>query len=493
MHRYEVLVLEALKAEKKLTLDQLIKKTGIEKGKVLWAIENLSQASLININRISQKYPELTDEAQEYIDSKMPEEMVVEMVSRREIPVKELNGKKEQIGLQWAKKKNLVEIALGNVKLTSNGKMALENGVEEGRLLKSIAAKKEDYEGLSSKHKDAIRNLMKRGLLLINERSEIQSVSITEKGEDAAKGAMQEEDIEALNKSMIINSTWAGKSFKKYDVDIDVDRAETARRHPLRNFINDVKNVYASLGFREVSGPIIEPAFWVFDSLFVPQDHPARDVQDTFYLSYPERIRVDDAEELQKIKKVHLGSWKGDWSREVAEQALLRTHTTNVSARYIHKIVNQISARRQDFSFPVKLFSVGRVFRNENIDYKHLTDFYQMDGIVIGKNLKLANLFDILIRLYAGFGIKVKFKPSYFPFVEPGAEIYGYYKERKQFIELGGCGVIRSEVTGVPKKKLTVLAWGPGVERILLLNHTSIENISELYNNGIGWLRQRAM
>ncbi len=125
------------------------------------------------------------------------------------------------------------------------------------------------------------------------------------------------------------------------------------------------------------------------------------------------------------------------------------------------------------------------------MDYRHLADFYQHDGVIIGKDLTLSNLFDELTKIYAFIGIKIKFKPSYFPFVEPGVEYMAYHEERGEWIEIGGAGMFREEITGVKRNKLSVLAWGPGIDRTLLIKDSSISNISELYNNGIGWLRKR--
>ncbi|MDE1870408.1 MAG: phenylalanine--tRNA ligase subunit alpha, partial [Candidatus Micrarchaeota archaeon] len=129
----------------------------------------------------------------------------------------------------------------------------------------------------------------------------------------------------------------------------------------------------------------------------------------------------------------------------------------------------------------------------ENIDYKHLTDFYQSDGIIIGESLTMANLFDTLTRIYAALGIKVRFKPAYFPFVEPGAEVYAYHEQRKEWLEIAGCGILRREITGVSRKNVTVLAWGSSVERLLMIKDPEIERISDLYNNGVGWLRSKKL
>ena len=120
----------------------------------------------------------------------------------------------------------------------------------------------------------------------------------------------------------------------------------------------------------------------------------------------------------------------------------------------------------------------------------YLADFYQSDGIIVGDKLTLANLFDVLSKLFGQMGFKVRFMPTYFPFVEPGVEIQAYYKERDEWLEIGGAGILRHEIIRAAGKKTTALAWGIGVDRIALMRNSKIKSVAELYNNGIGWIRR---
>lgn len=493
MHRYEAALLKSLKQGRWTTLDEALKATKLSRDELLWAVENLSARGAIEAKKQEAERIELSEEGKSYAKSKMPEELLLEKAKSGRLSVSSLDRKEGQIGLQWAKKKNLVVINKGVIELTSDGKEAMRTGVEEGNALRELEKSPERYFEMMSKEREVVLNLLKRGLITIRKRSEIEGLRITEKGVKELESEPKTEQIDALNKSIIMSRSWKGKEFKPYDVMLDVEREPMAMRHPVRLTIKKVAETYLSLGFRQVSGPIIEPAFWVFDSLFVPQDHPARELQDTFYLSNPERMSIAKEESIERIKKAHLESWGGEWEAEVAEQALLRTHTTNISVRHMNTLIKEIFSGKAKHELPLKLFSVGRVFRNENIDYRHLTDFYQHEGIVIGNNLTFANLFDILISVYKPFGLEIKFKPAYFPFVEPGVEFYAYSEKTKEWIEMGGAGMIRREVTGVPRKNITVLAWGPGLERIMLLKDPSIKSITELYNNDVGWLRKRRM
>jgi phenylalanyl-tRNA synthetase alpha chain len=209
-------------------------------------------------------------------------------------------------------------------------------------------------------------------------------------------------------------------------------------------------------------------------------------MQDTFFLSNPKQIDIEDMEVLGRIKKEHVEGWKEEWKEEIAKQALLRTHTTNVSVRHIRKFAAVLES-----SYPIKLFSVGKVFRNESIDYNHLAELYQVDGIVIGNNLTFANLIDTLKRFYSQLGFEdVKVKPAYFPFVEPGLELNYYDRKRDSMMELCGAGIIRKEITRAMGTNKTVLAWGGGLDRLLMLA-LGVPLITDLYKNDIGWLRSR--
>lgn len=490
MHRYESAVLAALKKARALSLPELISASNLGRDEVLWAIENLSKSEYVDVKKANSYAVTLSKEGKAYAESMLPEEQLLKELKTRPLKAGSLS-KEQQIGLQWCIKKGFATVNAGTVSATPKGKaQPLPTG--EGALLRMLTDDPNSYSGLLKAHKAELETLSKRGLIDAKEKLQIEEVMITPKG-TKAEITKDEELIDAVTKEVIASGKWRSKKFKGYDVNLAVEPEQAAVRHPLRRTIRDVKDTFANMGFTEVSGPIVEPSFWVFDSLFVPQDHPAREMQDTFHLSNPESIAVEGDDYVKAIRKAHTKSWKSEWNHDAAEQAVLRTQVTSVSAHYISDFVKKVFESDSYPQLPIKLFSVGRVFRNENIDYKHLADFYMTDGIIIGKDLTMANLFDTLTNFYAKFGLTIRFKPAYFPFVEPGAEIYAKYERTGEWVEMGGSGIIRSEVTGLPRKNISVLAWGLGIERLLLLNDKSISSVTELYNNGIGWLRSRKM
>ncbi len=385
----------------------------------------------------------------------------------------------------------MIEISGGALRLTDLGKKAAENGVPEGHLLKTLSTNSYDPR-LLNEQKQYLLNLVKRKLVQIERTKSISKISITKDGLVTPRYS-DADLIDQVDRSIISGETWKAKAFKKYDVNVEVERKVPAIRSPVKRIIDQIKDAYVSMGFQEISGPAVESAFWNFDSLFEPQDHPARDMQDTFYVSNPEAAEIADVPYLKRVKKAHEKSWHTKWSEDVARQMVLRTQTTSVSSRYVYDIIKAMEESDADYGLPIKLFSAGRVFRNEAIDYRHLADFYQVDGLIIGKDLTMSNLFDTLKRIYAAIDIEIRFKPSYFPFVEPGAEFKAKLRDRDEWIELGGSGILREEITGVKRNKYSALAWGAGIERILLVKDPSLSSISELYNNGLGWLRKRRL
>jgi phenylalanyl-tRNA synthetase alpha chain len=239
------------------------------------------------------------------------------------------------------------------------------------------------------------------------------------------------------------------------------------------------------MGFMEIDEEYVQPAFWNLDVLFTPQDHPARELQDTFYLDRPEHIAVQDEELVQKIKDIHengggTGSkgWGGRWSREKAEQALLRTHTTVNTIRHL--------SRRPEP--PVKVFSISRIFRKESIDATHLPEFTQIEGIIVDEKADFDMLISVIRDFYTRMGFQqIRIRPAYFPYTEPSLEVEVFFNGK--WMELGGAGIFRPEVVAPFGTKYPVLAWGFGFERLAMLKW-DIRDIRELYISDLELLRK---
>ncbi|MFH0818124.1 MAG: phenylalanine--tRNA ligase subunit alpha, partial [Candidatus Micrarchaeota archaeon] len=270
---------------------------------------------------------------------------------------------------------------------------------------------------------------------------------------------------------------WKTAELAAYNTSAPVERLFPGKSHPIRKLTDKIRTIFSEMGFEEMEGDPIESAFWNFDSLFQPQDHPARELADTFYLEG--KRKLPDESIVKKVAEAHERGWKYKWDGQVAESTVLRTHTTAVSARYVAMSGGE----------PSKYFCVGRVYRNEQTDFKHLAEFFQVEGIVIWEKATFCDLLGLLKEFYKKLGFeKIRFRPSYFPYTEPSLEVEVFFEERNEWLELGGAGIFRPEVCLPLCGKYPVLAWGLGLERPLMLSR-GIKDIRTFYRNDLGWLR----
>ena len=252
--------------------------------------------------------------------------------------------------------------------------------------------------------------------------------------------------------------------------------------------IEEIREIFLNLGFTESNGPVLESAFWNFDSLFQPQDHAAREMQDTFYVKNPSESSLPNDSLVKEVANVHesggnTGSdgWGYKWDEDVSKQSVLRTHTTGISTRFLN-----------ENKPPLKMFSVGRVFRRETITYKHLPEFHQVEGIVAAEGINYQNLLGILKEFYKKLGFEVRFRPAYFPYTYLSTECEVYLEEKESWIELGGSGMFRPEVLEPLGINVPVLAYGLGIERLAMIRY-DIKDIRMLYKSDIKWLRELAV
>lgn len=276
------------------------------------------------------------------------------------------------------------------------------------------------------------------------------------------------------------------------DVEADVPAALPARIHPLTETIEAVRDAFVALGFEEISGTHVQPGFWNFDALFTPQDHPAREMQDTFYVAgggggggRPALYGRGGAPaaRMEAVAREHKDGWGYEWSAAESRKAVLRTHTTCITARHLAE--SRPSSAR--------VFSLGRVFRNEKPSYKHLSEFHQVEGIVAGPRADMRSLMGILRKFYSMIGVRrAKFWPTFFPYTEPSMQAMAYSERHGKWVELFGMGMLRREVTRpLGMGDTPVLAWGGGIERIAMMRY-GVDDVRRFYAGDLGWLRGAA-
>jgi phenylalanyl-tRNA synthetase alpha chain len=278
--------------------------------------------------------------------------------------------------------------------------------------------------------------------------------------------------VTTLTSELILSGQWRQIDLKPYDIHAEVPDVAYGRPTILTQCIQRIRDIFLNMGFDEMAGYIVESAFWNFDALFTPQDHPAREVQDTFYLANPQTLPLPtDATLVERVKQVHEANYGGTWTEAEASRAILRAHTTTSTARRLHQLQGQDG----------KYFSIDRVFRNETVDRTHLAEFHQIEGVVVGELLSVRTLMGYLTYFYDRLGFKnLKFKPTYNPYTEPSLEVFAYHPPSDRYIEVGNSGLFRQEMLaplGCGDK--ATVAWGLGLERIAMLLY-DVEKLSDL-------------
>ena len=285
--------------------------------------------------------------------------------------------------------------------------------------------------------------------------------------------------------------SWKVKKFRRYDVMSPVPEIYGGKRHFVNQALDYARKIWTDMGFKEMTGSLIVSSFWNFDALFTAQDHPVRDMQDTFFISGQRSYQGELANKkiVDSVREAHetgiSGSkgWQYKWDEEEAKNLVLRTHTTCLSSQTLAKINPE--------NLPQKFFALGKCFRNETLDWSHGFEFNQTEGIVVDENANFRHLLGYLKQFFKKMGYdKIRFRPAYFPYTEPSVEIDFWHSKKKVWLELGGAGIFRPEVT-IPLlgKNIPVLAWGPGADRVLM-EHYKIDDLREFYKNNLTKLRK---
>jgi len=421
---------------------------------------------LTSVERIVEKAFVYTDEGKIYLEKGLPETQLLRFILPGTTLADLQKHEAFKIGFGQLRKKGLVKVEGTSVTKTTGA----STDVDEDSLKKP--------SDIDPKTKE----LIKRGILQESETVRY-AIGATPLGFALiSRGLDLRGESGTLTREQIISGEWKNANLHKYDVTKLPKKAYPGKIHPYQRIIGEMREILLEMGFTELYGGIVQQSYWNFDALFQPQDHPAREMQDTFYL----RETLPLPKGYEKVKAMHecggetsSTGWGGVWKEEKAEQCVLRTHTTSVSIQYLASNPNP----------PVKAFCIGRVYRRETIDTTHLAEFEQLEGIVMDEGVTFGNLLGILREFYHRMGFEgVRFKPSYYPYTEPSldAEVY---VEGIGWIEMGGAGVFREEVTAPLGINYPVLAWGLGVSRIAMLR-LGLKDLRYLHKSDVAFLRE---
>ncbi|MEK6825430.1 MAG: phenylalanine--tRNA ligase subunit alpha [Nanoarchaeota archaeon] len=474
------------------SLQELEKKSDLDRVSVLRALKFLENKDIVKLITKEKQVIELGTNGVYYKKNHLPErKLVITLEEHGSLSLEEakklskLSENEFKVALGVLKHKALLSLSNGKISLIASKEELMKKTLEE-QLLDLLPI---DQSKLAPEHLHALEILRKRKEIIQLVTTTQIEYDITTLGKDFAGKEIQSDLLEEVTPEVI--RTWSkGKKFRKYDIQTPVPKISGGKRHFVNISIDRAKRIWMDLGFKEMQGSLVDTSFWVFDALFTPQDHPAREMQDTFFIK-GEKGRILDNEAVKNVKKSHetgvSGSkgWQYSWEEEEAKKVLLRTHTTCLSARTLASLRNVEDKTG-------KYFSVGKCFRNETLDWSHGFEFNQTDGIVVCEGAHFRNLLGYLKEFFTKMGFSdIKFIPSFFAYTEPSVEVWGFHKGHKTWIEIGGAGMFRPEVV-VPLlgKYIPVLAWGPGFDRVIM-DRYDIKDLREMYENDIKKLRDK--
>ena len=492
-------VLQALiESEGAKTPDELAKRSGLADSAIARAVLSLSQNGLVR-ERVEKKTElTLTMEGKSFLEEGLPERRIVSTVAksggrlglREALSRAGLDEKYASIVTGWISRKRWGRIE----KADSDPQVVVDReptGDEDEQVLARLKNGGIILEELPASLRESAQRLIKRSLLEARIRN-LREIEITPDGRSAVAGTSVRQEVSLLTGEMISSGEWERVRLRSYNVSSPVPQVFPGKYHPYLRFLRMVKRKLVALGFREAVGPLVETAFINCDCLYMPQNHPAREIHDLYYLKDPSRASLEQYGDLvRRVAETHENGWKTGstgwrykFSLDESSKLILRSHGTALSVR---------SMISKDLQIPGKYFAIARCFRPDMLDKTHLTEFNQVEGIVLDPSLNLRNLLGILemfAREVAGAD-RVRFKPDYFPFTEPSVELQAY-REGVGWMEFGGSGIFRPEVTEPLGVKVPVLAWGLGIDRLYMM-HRKIQDIRQLFTSDLEWIRDQTV
>jgi phenylalanyl-tRNA synthetase alpha chain len=479
-----------------ITFGDLASRLGKDQSQVSACCQLRAQDGLLELREEERRSLKLGKKAQPFVDNGFPERKIIQaleqlggegdfnaIAEKAGIPAQEIGQ-----SLKFLKTKNWAEQQGKSLKLTPTGKEQLHRELADEALVKFLHEKGEQEIGAFPQAEEALKLLQGRTGVVEERPRTLRYARLSAQGHEAVQNGLESrKQVNILTQEMMLSGEWKNLEFRPYDVSLASEDVYPGKTHPFVSIIQQTRKVFLELGFSETVSPYVESSFWDFDALFQPQDHPARDMQDTFYIGKPEQCQLPRQEWVDAVGATHesggeTGSlgWRYDWNRELIKQPVLRTHTT----------ASTIRALAADPNPPRKVFCVGPVFRRETVDYKHLPVFHQVDGIIIDEKASFASLLGTLRAFYGKMGFdKFQFRPAFFPYTEPSVEIFVWSDRKGDWVEMGGAGVFRPEVTRPLGCKVPVLAWGLGLERLAMFRY-ELGSIGELYRARLNWLKE---
>ncbi|MBN1923498.1 MAG: phenylalanine--tRNA ligase subunit alpha [Nanoarchaeota archaeon] len=486
LHEFEKRLLLVL--ENPLSVERAVELSGLNHIEIMRGAQWLSNKGLVLIKEKKVQNVSLTNRGEETVKKGLPELRLLELLIEKNN--QSFNDLREKAGFDnnefnkavgFCKNNGFVSINNGLISVNDSGRDYLKSEESKTKILKDL------NQGKKVKQSPELAELEKRGLIINEEKIEREIITTPLGIQVLKRGVDLDRKLLERNTAKIIKSKdWESNDYRRYNVSELVPKKYYGKKQPYLEFIEGIKQKLLSLGFKEMTGPNVENNFCNCDALFMPQDHPARGVHDIFFIKEPVYDNLKEFKNfIKKVKKAHekgiKGStgWKVDFNTDFTKMLILRSQGTAASARMLMD---------KDLEIPGKYFGIQRVYRPDVIDRTHLPEFNQLEGIVLGEGLNLRSLFGLL-RMFAEevAGIKkYKLMPDYYPYTEPSVSLHGYFQGR--WIELGGAGIFRKEVTEPLGIKVPVIAWGLGFDRMFMSQY-GLKDIRSMFCEDINWLR----
>jgi phenylalanyl-tRNA synthetase alpha chain len=481
-------------------VEQLMAECELPDAAVMRSALILQESNFAKIHAKPQTRIKLTPEGEIHAQNGLPERRLIsavialggKAVLQQAAQEAGLEPQFTQIALGWTQRKKWATFdpKTGTLQVASSPKEG-----EDEKLLSVLCTKEETTtDKLSTELQAAVEPLKKRKAITAEEKTQ-RILELTKDGKQAIEAGAADltvgaKEVTQITPELIIKGTWRNVRFQKYNIEAPVAKTWPGKKHPYLNFLDEVREKLVTLGFQEMTGTVVEEAFFNFDALYTPQDHPARELDGIYYIKNAQHGDLTKyAQTVKRVKETHengdqTGStgWGYKYSEQEAQRLILRGHGTCLSARTL---------LNKNLQVPSRHFSIARVYRPEVVDKTHLSEFNQVEGIVVDENLTLKDLLGVLGKFakeIAGAD-KIRFKPDYFPFTEPSVELSAY-KEGYGWVEFGGSGIFRPEVTKPLGVDVPVIAWGLGVDRLFMMR-AGLEDIRSIFSQDLDWLRKK--
>lgn len=505
LHPLEIKVLRAFKPGDELTAAKLEKELDYKAGHANQAFSWLTGKELVSVvRREPHTYFEITDLGRKFQQEGFPEARFYSLVAEKgplSLPeiASALNIDNKEVGSAFGSLSKEGVIAMNPEKKVSSTGKALPQRVSIVTELLNLAVKAADglldQATLTSAQVDVISGFAKKrgasdaAFRMVERETVVYTLTpdATAVATALANAGITGEEIGTVTSKMLADGSWKNGKFRGYNISIPPARVIPGRTNPYVAFLESVKDKLCSLGFQEFDGPLVETEFWNCDALFMPQFHAARDIHDVYNIKKPGMAKKIEEPFLSNVAAAHkdggnTGSrgWNYQFDNDFTRRLILRSQGTVLSA-------HQMPTAK----IPGKYFGVARCFRYDKVDATHLSDFYQTEGIVLGKDVNMRTLLGFLemFAVEIAGAKEVKYVPGYFPFTEPSVEVHIKHPVLGWF-ELGGAGIFRPEVTHSLGVDVPVLAWGIGIDRMALMA-LGLNDLRELFSSDIEQVRLR--